>query len=270
MAFALKFTEDVVSFHVGTFIGGGKQPASGHPNTKLAAPTLPSNIEVFLKDIESDAEVTVCDRSPSLLFLLIHYSHQFLARHHGPICGAMSNTIINYLQNEMGDFPGQSIIPVNLQAISKKCLEDGYLIHDFHNVPASFEPPLPSSAPSGLRVATALGIHSNQYVCIPLDGSKSSHPGIARNVSERLSRLARVFRVSALEFTQVNPANQPNVLVLHFQHPLLVRVLITALTGFAAEFLHLRDLYRGKRLSRLALISTEAYVSPYQLDVRMC
>lgn len=178
----------------------------------------------------------------------------------------MSNVIVNYLQTEMGDFPGQSVIPANLQAIATKCLEDGYLIHDFHNVPASFEPPLPSSAPSGLRVATALGIHSNHYVCVPLDGSKPSHPGIARNISQRLARLGQLFRVSALEFAQANP---PSILVLHFQHPLLVRVLITALTGFVAEFPHLRALYHGKRLSRLALVSTEGFVSPYQLDVLM-
>lgn len=75
MAFASRFTEDVASFHVGTFIGGGKQPASGHPNTKLGASSIPSHIKVFLKDIEADAELIVRNLSPSSLSLLIYYSH---------------------------------------------------------------------------------------------------------------------------------------------------------------------------------------------------
>lgn len=191
----------------------------------------------------------------------------------------MGAVIKDYLIHELGDFPGQSIMPQKLQAIASKVLNDGYLIHVFAPMDPSgtstSTQPLASAQPSAQPSTSAQPQPStsaqstsgrDRFVHVPIDGSKPLHPSLAAIVTKKLEHIRKLFRVVFLQFTQSRPQAEPPFLVLHFQHPLVIRVLIAGLIGFVTEFPHLRNHFGAiKRMSRYGLASSGGYVGANQL-----
>lgn len=185
--------------------------------------------------------------------------------------------------NELGDFPGQSVIPQKLQAIASKVLNDGYLIHVFlpgdpsrtpsmsTTLPSTSTQPPPASSSNAQPSTSGLQSHRDRLIHVPIDGSKPLHPSLAAIVTRKLEYIGKLFRVVYLQFTRSRPPAEQSFFVLHFQHPLVIRVLIVGLIGFITEFPHLRDQFGTiKRMSRFGLASSEGYVGANQFDICDC